>query len=100
MGEIHRLLSEHGRQKVLQLDFDRTVIDAAVNYMGADDGETGFLYSVFAQETVHNMPLQNDASWLFDTDYATLFVQPGLRPTAVGAPIPDGVKFGSRARLI
>ena len=100
MGEIHRLLSEHGRQKVLQLDFDRTVIDAAVNYMGADDGETGFLYSGFAQAALPHKRLPDDASWQVRTDYTTLIVQPGLRPSAVGAPIPVGVPFGSRARLI
>src|SRR4051812_13681305 len=100
MGEIHRLLAEHGKAKVIQLDLDRRVIDAAANYMGTEDGEIGFLYSGWAQSALPHRRLLDTASWQVRTDYVKLIVQPGLRPTDDGDPIPVGVPFGSRARLI
>ena len=33
MGEVHRLLKEHGRDTVLKLDVDRRVVDAATGYL-------------------------------------------------------------------
>jgi hypothetical protein len=99
MGEIHRLLTELGHQKVVQLDFPRDVIDTAAAYMRAEEAEIGFLYSGFAQAALPYKRLADDASWQVKTGYLTLFVQPGLRSGADG-PIPVGVPYGSRARLI
>ena len=39
MGEVHRLLTEHGKQELLRSDVDRRVLDAAAAYMAAEDGE-------------------------------------------------------------
>src|SRR3954454_14955091 len=100
MGQIHKLLSEKGRAEVLQLDFDRRIIDAAATYMSADDSETGFLYSGFAQAALPHRRLANDASWQVHTSSMSLIVQPGLRPNIAGDAIPVGVPYGSRARLI
>src|SRR4051794_166510 len=99
MGEIHRLLTELGHQKVVQLDFPRDVIDTAAAYMRAEEAEIGFLYSGFAQAALPYKRLPDDASWQVKTGYLTLFVQPGLRSGTTG-PIPVGVPYGSRARLI
>jgi hypothetical protein len=100
MAEIHRLLEQHGKAKVLQMDLDRRVVDAAAAYMAVEDGEIGFLYSGWAQSGLPHKRLPDDASWQVRTDHMTLIVQPGLRPTAAGDPVPVGVPFGSRARLI
>src|SRR3954453_4319959 len=100
MGEIHRLIAEHGRAKAIQLDFDRRVIDAATHYMGVDDGEIGFLYSGWAQSALPHRRLADDTNWQVQTDYVTLIVQPGLRPSPTGIPTHVGVPYGSRARLI
>ena len=102
MGEIHKLLSEHGKAKVLQLglEFERPVIDAAANYLGNDDTEIAFLYSGWAQAALPHKRLPDDASWQIRTDYLTLIVQPGVRSNETGAPTHVGVPYGSRARLI
>lgn len=100
MGEIHKLLTEHGKAKVVQMDFDRRVIDAATHYMGIEDSEIGFLYSGWAQSALPHKKLADEASWQVRTDYVTLIVQPGLRAAQAGDPIPVGVPYGSRARLI
>jgi len=100
MGEIHKLLSEHGKAKVVQMDLDRRVVDAAAHYMGIEDSEIGFLYSGWAQSALPHKKLADEASWQVRTDYVTLIVQPGLRAAQAGDPIPVGVPYGSRARLI
>jgi hypothetical protein len=100
MGEIHKLLKEHGKQGVLQLDLDRRVIDAAAHYMGVEDGEIGFLYSGWAQSALPHRRLDDKATWQVRTDYVSLIVQPGLRHSPEGDPIPVGVPYGTRARLI
>ena len=100
MGEIHRLIAEHGRAKAIQLDFDRRVVDAATHYMGMDDGEIGFLYSGWAQSALPHRRLPDDTNLQVQTDYVTLIVQPGLRPSPTGVPTHVGVPYGSRARLI
>ena len=106
MGEIHRLLTEHGKQEVLNrqgilsLDVDRRVIDAAASYMSAEESEIGFLYSGWAQSSLPHRRLADDTSWQVRTDYVQLVVQPGVRPTLNGPPTPVGVPYGSRARLI
>ncbi len=41
MGEVHRLLTEHGKAKVLQLDLDRRVIEAAAGYLAAEASDVG-----------------------------------------------------------
>ena len=100
MGEIHRLLDQHGKQEVLKLDVDRRLVEAATSYMGNEDGEVGFLYSGWAQAGLPHKRLADDQSWQVRTDHVSLLVQPGQRHTASGDPIPVGVPYGSRARLI
>ena len=100
MAEIHKLLEQHGKQAVLQLDVDRRVVEAAAGYLTAEDGEVGFLYSGWAQSALPHKRLADDASWQVHTDHVSLVVQPGLRPSLAGDPVSVGVPYGSRARLI
>jgi hypothetical protein len=100
MGEVHKLLAEHGKAKVLQLDLDRRVIEAAAGYMGSEEGEVGFLYSGWAQSALPHKRIPDDASWQVHTDHVSLVVQPGLRPSLTGDAVSVGVPYGSRARLI
>jgi hypothetical protein len=76
MGEVHKLLAEHGKAKVLQLDLDRRVIEAAAGYMGSEEGEVGFLYSGWAQSALPHKRIPDDASWQVHTDHVSLVVQP------------------------
>src|SRR5664279_657216 len=100
MAEVHRLLAEHGREKTLALDIDRRVVEAAAGYLGSEESEVGYLYSGWAQSALPHKRLPDDASWQIHTEYVSLVVQPGLRPSLTGDAIPVGVPFGSRARLI
>jgi len=100
MGEVHKLLAEHGKAKVLQLDLDRRVIEAAAGYMSSEEREVGFLYSGWAQSALPHKRIPDNASWQVHTDHVSLVVQPGLRPNLTGDAIPVGVPYGSRARLI
>ncbi|WP_158747766.1 replication protein RepA [Acidisphaera sp. L21] len=100
MGEVHKLLELYGKPKVLQMDLDRQIVDAAAGYMGSEDGEVGYLYSGWAQSSLPHKRIADDAVWQVRTDHVSLMVQPGFRPTATGDAIPVGVPYGSRARLI
>src|ERR1700712_1388582 len=100
MGEVHKLLEQQGKAEVLQLDFDRSVVEAASSYLAPEPDEIGFLYSGWAQSALPHKKLADDASWQVRTDYVSLLVQPGQRHTLTGDPIPVGVPYGSRARLI
>jgi hypothetical protein len=100
MGEVHKLIEARGKTEALRYDFDRSVIEAAASYLGAEEGEVGFLYSGWAQSALPHKRLADDAVWQVRTDHVSLVVQPGFRHTAAGAPIPVGVPYGSRARLI
>lgn len=101
MTQLHKLLSEHGKQGVLELGlYNRAVVESAATYMAVEESDIGFLYSGFAQAALPHRRLKDDATWQVRTDYATLLIQPGLRATRVGDPVPVGVPFGSRARLI
>jgi hypothetical protein len=101
MGEVHQLLTERGKARVLaECDIDRKVVEAAAGYLGNEDGETGLLYSGWAQSGLPHKRLPDDASWQVHTEHMSLVVQPGLRPSLSGNAIPVGVPYGSRARLI
>jgi hypothetical protein len=100
MGEVHLLIDQRGKSEALKFDFDRSVVEAASAYMGAAESEVGFLYSGWAQSALPHKRLADDAVWQVRTDHVSLVVQPGFRHTPTGAPIPVGVPYGSRARLI
>lgn len=100
MGEVHRLISEAGREAALRCDIDRKVVDAAAAYLACEDSEIGFLYSGWAQAALPHKKLPDDAPWQVTTERITLIVQPGLRPVPGGSPVSVGVPYGSRARLI
>ena len=100
MARIHTLLEEHGKAKVLNMDVDRRVVDAAATYMGTEEGEISFLYSGWAQSGLPHKRLADDAAWHVRSDHMALTVQPGLRSVRSGGTISVGVPFGSRARLV
>src|ERR1700712_2833234 len=100
MGEVHKLLEQQGKAGVLQLDFDRRVVEAASSYLSSESDEIGYLYSGWAQSALPHKRLADDASWQVRTDYVSLLVEPGKRHTLTGDPVPVGVPYGSRARLI
>jgi hypothetical protein len=102
MARLHTLIQQHGRQAVLDLpDFqvDRRVLDAAAGFLSTE-GETGFLFSGWAYTPLPHRRLSDDQTWTVRTEQASVLVQPGLRVPLEGEPVPVGVPYGSRARLI
>src|SRR4051812_12082572 len=100
MGTVHQLLEAHGRQAALQLDLDRRVIEVAHDYMSDEEGGVGFIYSGFAQAALPHKRLADDAVWQIQTERVMLLVEPGRRAVRDGVPVPIGVPYGSKARLI
>ena len=100
MGDVHQLITEQGKAAALAGEHDRSVIEAAAAYLANEDSEIGFVYSGWAQAALPHKRLPDDAVWQIRTDHVTLMVAPGHRSPPSGNPIPIGVPFGSRARLI
>jgi hypothetical protein len=102
MGEVHQLISTHGRQGTLALapEVDRRVIDAAADYLGDEDTGIGFVYSGWAQAALPHKRLPDHQPWQVRTDRASLLVEPGRRQRPGGGLDWIGVPYGSRARLI
>ena len=100
MGEVHKLIRDRGRDEALRSDHARSVVDAAAAYMATEDSEIGFLYSGWCQAALPHKRLPDDAVWQIRTDHVTLLVQPGHKSLPEGDPVPVGVPYGSRARLI
>ncbi|WP_043341669.1 replication protein RepA [Belnapia moabensis] len=100
MGTVHQLLLDLGKEGALKADVDRPVIEAAAAYLTAEDNETGYLYSGWAQAALPHKRLADDALWQVKNDRVTLVVQPGVRVVEDGPPVYVGVPYGSRARLI
>ena len=100
MGTVHQLIEAHGKQAVLQLDFDRRVVEVACDYMGDEEGGVGFIYSGFAQAALPHKKLADEAVWQIQSERVMLLVEPGRRAVRDGVPIPVGVPYGSKARLI
>ena len=100
MGTVHQLLGEHGRQKTLQLDIEREVVEAASAYLTDEDTGVGFLYSGWCQAALPHRRLPDDQGWQVEGDRHCLIVEPGMRRGPAGQPVHVGVPYGSRARLI
>ena len=100
MGTVHQLLEAHGKQGALQMDIDRRIVETAHEYMADEEGGVGFVYSGFAQAALPHKKIADDAVWQIQTERVMLLVEPGRRAVRDGVPVPIGVPYGSRARLI
>jgi hypothetical protein len=100
MGTVHDLLVAHGKQGTLSLDVRREVVEAAAGYLGDEEGGIGFLYSGWCQAALPHRRLADDEHWQVDAETLTLIVESGVKPGLNGKPIPVGVPYGSRARMI
>jgi len=100
MGNVHRLLSGKGKEAALEAAFDRSEIEAAAAYLADEDSGVGFLYSGWCQAALPHRRLPDAQPWQVKGERITLIVEPGSRPGPGDAPVPVGVPYGSRARLI
>ena len=101
MGEVHEFIEARGKQATLKFgDFERSVVEAAVAYMGDEDGGIGFLYAGWCQAALPHKKLADGKGWQIEGERVTLIIEPGMRRGSHGEPVPVGVPYGSRARLI
>lgn len=101
MGAVHQLLVEKGRQGALDLGaHDRPVVEAAAGYLGDEDTAVGYLYSGWCQAALPHKRLPDTEGWQIQSDHTSLIVEPGMRLGPAGRPVPVGIPYGSRAKLI
>jgi hypothetical protein len=101
MGTIHTLISEKGKQGTLDFgEFCRPEIEAAAAYMADEENAIGYLYSGWCQAALPHRRLPDEKGWQVRSGPVALIVQPGMRFGAANEPVPVGVPYGSRARLI
>lgn len=101
MGTLHRLIHERGKQGALEVgEFDRRELEAAAAYMADEDNGIGYLYSGWCQAALPHRRLPDSKGWQVQSGPVTLIVEPGMRPGPASEPVPVGVPYGSRARLI
>ena len=101
MGTLHRLIGENGKQGTLQFgEFCRAEVEAAAAYMADEDNAIGYLYSGWCQAALPHRKLPDEKGWQVKSGPVALIVQPGMRMGPDKDPIPVGVPYGSRARLI
>jgi hypothetical protein len=101
MGAVHKLLAEKGRQGALELGaYDRPVVEAAAAYLGDEDTAIGYLYSGWCQAALPHRRLLDTEGWQIQSEHTSLIVEPGMRLGPAGKPVPVGIPYGSRAKLI
>jgi hypothetical protein len=102
MAEVHDLLERRGRIGALEAGIERSVVEAAVQYLADEENALGFAYSGWAQCALPHKKLADDTPWSISAERVRLMVEPGRR--AVGEDGQNfewvGVPFGSHARLI
>jgi hypothetical protein len=102
MGTVHHLLETRGKKGALEAGIDRSVVEAAVQYLSDEDNALGFAYSGWAQCALPHKRLPDDSPWSISAERVRLMVEPGRR--AIGEDSQDfqwvGVPFGTHARLI
>ena len=100
MGTLHDIIEAKGRQGALALNLERGIVEAASAYMADEEGGIGYLYSGWCQAALPHRRLPDAKGWQVDVDRVCLIVEPGMRRGPDGDPVPVGVPYGSRARLI
>lgn len=103
MTNVHQLILEHGQDGARQrlASDDRYLVDLAVQVLGDDAQQPGYLYSGFAMTALPHRRLADDHStWKRQNGRFTLLVEPGHLLDRSGDAHLCGVPYGSRARLI
>lgn len=98
MGTVHDIIEAHGKAAAIA-EFGRLTAEAAAAYMADEGSGIGFLYSGWCQAALPHRKQPDAKAWQIKSDHVTLIVEPGQKPGPT-EPIPIGVPYGSRARLI
>ena len=108
MGQVHRLITEHGRDlaRVYIDPEDRYLIDVAAEVMAAAHEDFGWAYTGWAFAALPHKQIPDDVngrkvSWQRDIGPVTLTVNPGKLPGRTQRELVEmGVPFGAHARLV
>jgi len=68
--------------------------------MADEDGGVGFLFSGWCQAALPHKRLPEGKGWQVKGEAVTLIVESGSRPGPGDDPVPVGVPYGARARMI
>ncbi|WP_376957783.1 replication protein RepA [Azospirillum sp. A26] len=101
MGDIHKLVIEHGRDKARALvrPEERTLVDIAADILADENQHLGITYSGFCLTSLPHKKLADDMPWEKRGHQVTLLVEPG-RLKVNGKMKLFGVPYGARARMI
>lgn len=98
MAEIHRLITDRGRDAALSLA-DANIVDIAAGVLGDDRGGLGYTYSGLCLTALPHRRIPDDQLWERNGHKVKLVVEPGR--LQVGAALKlYGVPYGARARMI
>ena len=102
MGEVHRLILAHGREKARDMvpAAQRRLVDVAAEVMAEDAQSLGITYSGWCLTGLPHKRLPDDQPWSRTGYRCTLLVEPGRLQIGRGRPVLFGVPYGARARLI
>ncbi|AWK90274.1 replication protein RepA [Azospirillum thermophilum] len=103
MGQLHRLISQVGREqaKALQTSPEqRSLVDVAAAVLEEERQDLGITYSGFALTALPHRRLPDDQPWERRGHRIRLLIEPGRLPIRGGGFKLYGVPYGSRARMI
>ena len=102
MGEVHRLILAHGRDKARDMvpASQRRLVDVAAEVMAEDAQSLGITYSGWCLTALPHKRLPDDQPWSRSGYRCTLLLEPGRLQFGRGKPVLFGVPYGARARLI
>ncbi len=102
MGELHRLVLLHGKEKAREMvpAKQRALVDIAAEVLCDDAQRLGITYSGFCLTGFPHKKLADDEVWEKRGHNVTLLVEPGRLRMGPGPTTLFGVPYGARARMI
>jgi hypothetical protein len=85
LGTLHDILEARGKQAALEAGIERSIVEAATQYLADEDNALGFAYSGWAQCALPHKRLPDDAPWSISAERIRLMVEPGRR--AIGEDV-------------
>lgn len=103
MSDIHRLITQHGREKAKHLSPEKShLIDIAANLLSEDSKDVNYIYSGFCLTGLPHRKLADDQAWerIGAGGALKLIILPGVLGSLDQSPQKVGVPYGPKARLI
>ncbi|MBV1800608.1 pirin [Siccirubricoccus sp. G192] len=102
MGDIHRLVVQHGRERAREMvpTKQRHLVDVAAEVLADEAQNLGITYSGFCLTGFPHKRLPDGEVWEKRGHNVTLLVEPGRLKTGPGPTVLFGVPYGARARMI